>query len=304
VTRAQLRALGVTRGSCRWAMTRTWRLVLPSVICTEGARLTDCQRLVAALLHAGEGAAIGSMTAAAWHGITSAAGDPRVHVLAPDRAHPRSCGFVVVRRTSRPDLGSWSRGALVLCSRPRAVVDAARSAAPETARAIVTEAIERRLVRVQDLRHEVEAGARQGSAQVRRAVEDAEAGVWSVAEGDLARVLRRRRVLPPSWFNPSLVAPDGTRLPIPDAWFDDVGLVVQVHSRRWHAGALDWEATVMSDGVYAEYGIPVVAVTPASLREEPAAVLARIERAHQALVCRPRPLVRARNSTAEASRRP
>jgi hypothetical protein len=42
------------------------------------------------------------------------------------------------------------------------------------------------------------------------------------------------------------------RLPTPDGWFDDVALAVQVHSRRHHAGELDWEATVAADGAFAD----------------------------------------------------
>ncbi len=91
------------------------------------------------------------------------------------------------------------------------------------------------------------------------------------------------------WANPELHAPDGARLPRPDGWFDDVGLAVQVHSKRYHAGELDWEATVSADGVFAEYGVPVVAVTPRQIAAQPEVVLRRIERAHGQAQRRPSP---------------
>jgi hypothetical protein len=72
-----------------------------------------------------------------------------------------------------------------------------------------------------------------------------------------------------------------------------VALAVQVHSRRYHAEPLDWERTVASDGVYAEYGIPVVALTPRAIRQAPEAALDRIERACAAAARRPRPDVTA-----------
>lgn len=294
VTRPQLRGLGCTPGTVRWQLGRRWRAVLPSVVSTTGGPLTSRQRLVAALLHAGQESMIASRTAAAWHGVT-AADDLRVHVLVPARAHPRDAGFVVVHRTHRPDAHPWRRGGLTICSRARSVVDAARDiGTDEGARAVICEAVERRLVRAEDLRHELESGPRTGSAVVRRAVQDAEAGVWSVAEGDLLRLLARSTILPEVWANPLLEAADGTVLPTPDAWIDAVGLAVQVHSRRWHSAPDQWSSTVMADGALVEHGVTVIGVTPHAVRTDPAGVLRRIERAYGIAAVRPRPPVTAR----------
>jgi hypothetical protein len=90
---------------------------------------------------------------------------------------------------------------------------------------------------------------------------------------------------------------NGVRLPTPDGWFDEVGLAVQVHSKRYHAGELDWEKTVSADGVYAEHGIGLVAVTPRQIANRPDAVLTRIERAHEQAARRPRPAVSATPTT-------
>ena len=296
VTRSQLRALGRPPGAVRWALGRRWYAVLPSVVCTTGPQLTARQRLVAAMLHAGAGSMIGSLSAAAWHGVT-AAGDPRVHVLTPATRHARNAGFVVVRRTSRPDPHPWHRGAVTLTSPARAVVDAARDAGTaDAALAIVCEAVERRLVSAPALRHEVESGPRTGSGLVRRAVQVAEAGAWSVPEVELIRLVEGCPELPPAWPNPDLTAVDGTRLPTPDLWFDAVGLAVQVHSRQWHSSPDQWDATVMSDGVFAEYGIPIVGVTPRAVRRDPERVRRRLVRACAEASRRPRPRVIARRA--------
>jgi hypothetical protein len=93
------------------------------------------------------------------------------------------------------------------------------------------------------------------------------------------------------WLNPALAGHDGVRLPTPDGWFDDVGLAVQVHSWRWHSSMIDWDATVTSDGILAEYGVVVVGVTPKAARAAPAEVLRRIERAFRHAALRPRPSV-------------
>jgi hypothetical protein len=78
-------------------------------------------------------------------------------------------------------------------------------------------------------------------------VAEAAAGVWSVPEADLARLVATSRVLPGAWVNPGLTDLAGGRLTTPELWFDDVGMAVMVHSRESHAGALDWEGTVGGD---------------------------------------------------------
>jgi hypothetical protein len=114
-----------------------------------------------------------------------------------------------------------------------------------------------------------------------------------VPEADLAALVSASTVLPTMWANPVLRVGE-VRLPTPDGWFDDVGLAVQVHSKRYHAGELDWEKTVSGDGAFAEHGVALVAVTPRQISSQPAAVLARIERAYEQAARRPRPAVIAR----------
>ncbi|HEX2805386.1 MAG TPA: hypothetical protein VHN80_04375, partial [Kineosporiaceae bacterium] len=113
-------------------------------------------------------------------------------------------------------------------------------------------------------------------------------------EGDLLHLVSTSRVLPRGWPNPILTGADGVRLPTPDLWFDDVALAVQVHSRRYHGSPADWDDTVAADGVYAEHGVPVVAVTPHLIAVEADATLRRIEAAHRAASAKPRPTVVAR----------
>jgi hypothetical protein len=179
--------------------------------------------------------------------------------------------------------------ALWIASAPRAVADAARESGGDRARAIVLEAVQRQIVTLGELRHQLEIGPRPGSRHLRTALGEAEAGAWSVPEADLARIVDTSRVLPPMWANPTLTTSAGKRLPRPDGWFDDVALAVQVHSRRYHAGELDWETTVLADGVYAEQGIALVAVTPRQIATDLVGVVARIERADEQARRRPRP---------------
>jgi hypothetical protein len=293
----QLRRAGLSAAAIRRRLERHWRLILPRVVSASYDAPDPHQRIVAAALYGGSGAVVTSTAAAAWHGITAADGARVVHLEVPCPRDPRGAGFVLVRRTTRPDHRAWPRGPALIASPARAVATAAADAGHrDRALAIVLEALERRIITPGALRHEIESGPRVGSALARAALQEAESGAWSVPEVDLGGLIDASGVLPPGWANPELISADGVRLPCPDYWFDDVALAVQVHSRRFHSGALDWEQTVMSDGVYAEYGVITVAVTPVAIRRGPDQVRRRLERAYLAALTRPRPPVIARRT--------
>ena len=294
VSRAQLTAIGVTASTVRWRLRRHWRAVMPGVIATFTGALDPYQRLVAAQLFAGPSAVISSWTAAAWHGVESARVSPILRLTVLEPLATRRSGSVLVSRSTRPDPAPWNRGPLQISSRARAVVDAAREVREDRrAGAIVVEAVQRRIVTVPALRHELELGPRRDSAKVRRAIDAAEAGAWSLPEVDLQRTLSQSSLLPELWLNPQLTSSDGTRLPTPDGWIDEVGLALQVHSRTYHLRDQEWEATVSADSALGECGIVVLGVTPDQLATSPRVFRQRAERAYQALRTRPRPRVHA-----------
>jgi hypothetical protein len=146
----------------------------------------------------------------------------------------------------------------------------------------VIEAVQRRLVRLDDLEHELAAGGLRFSAAARNAVREARAGAVVGARGRPAQALPNQPRPPRAWPNPRITAPDGTCLISPDAWLDDVGMAVMVHSRTHHLREQQWEETVQYDGQLAEYGVIVIGVTPRSIHERPAEVLRRIERVYLA----------------------
>jgi hypothetical protein len=235
-------------------------------------------------LYAGPDAQVAGSTALHWLGIGETPYDGLFRFLVPAQRNVRSSGFAVVRRTTRPDPRPWPRDGLVVCSPARAVVDAARELrSPDRVRALVIAAVQRRQVTAAQLLAEVEAGAIRGSASVRRAVHDAHAGAWSLPEAEVLTACSRSRLLPRIWPNPDLIAPDGTRLPSPDGWIDEVGLAIQVHSREYHLRDQDWEGTVQSDTLLGTYGIALIAVTPGSFAANPQGFVRRVELAYAQL---------------------
>ena len=204
LTRSQLGAAGVGAETLRWRLGRGWTLVLPQVVSTRPGPLTSSQQLVAAVLEAGLDAMITGHHARSWQGLTSTRVDRPVEVLVPMTQAARRVGFITVRRTRRLDVCALRRPPLIVGSRARSVIDAARSArSDDEARAVVIEAAQRRLVQLSELEHEVEAGAKRDSARARRAVRDVRAGAWSLPEAELLELCAGSAVLPRSTPTPS-----------------------------------------------------------------------------------------------------
>jgi len=283
-TRRQAYIAGVSRAELRWALGRVATLVLPGVVATFTGSLDPGQRLIAAQLWAGPTAQIAGFNAVRWHQIGDVPDDGVVRLLVDWGHGSVRCGFAVRRRTSRLDPRPWGRGPLLVCSRPRALVDAARELRdPRSVQQLLVSATQRRHVREDDLRAELEAGATRGSRVTREALRLVATGAWSVPEADVLTELARSSVLPRVWPNPVLTSVlDGTRLPSPDFWIDEVGLAGQVHSRQFHARDADWEGTVAADTVFGEYGVPLISVTPGGFAADPAAFRGRVERAFAA----------------------
>jgi hypothetical protein len=210
LTRVQLKELGVTPGQLRWRLQRSWRLVLPRVVAVDGREAVGSRQLVAALLEAGPSGVVTGHRACVWHGITSAVGSRAVQVIVPRNQSSRSTSFLRVEATSRPEPAPVVRGPLRLAQLPRAVLDAARdSAAPDEAAAVVIEAVQRQLVTVEQLEHELEAGSRRHSRLARGAVQAARHGAWSVPEAELLEACAASDVLPHIYPNPVLESLDG-----------------------------------------------------------------------------------------------
>ena len=242
MSRVQLVQSGVSRAQIRWRLGRAWRLLLPGVVLLEPGLPTLSQRYVAALLYAGPESWLSGPTALRLHGWPSAEPSLRVHVLVPPTHRSRDVAWLTIRRSCFTDERVVERGPVRFSCLPRAVVDAAALAPDESGcRALLIEAVQRRLVRLDDVSHWIDVRRPNGKVRLRRALAEAAAGAWSLPEADLARLLSESSTLPAAWLNPELHESDGGRLTTPDLWFDDVAMAVMVHSRKYHAGLLDWE---------------------------------------------------------------
>jgi len=294
--RSQLLAAGVTPSALAWRLTHQWRFVLPGVIMGNTGSVSANQRIMAAQLYAGPLAQVTGEVGCRLHELRSRRGSSVVRMVVPHTQRRREVGWVRISRTRHLEHPVWLRGPIRYASPARCVIDWARDMRSlSDGRALAIEAVQRRLVTLDELVHQLECGPSQGSALVRRALVDVASGAWSAPEAELRSLLATSR-LPEPMLNPMLGLPDGTSLISPDAWFDEVALAVMVHSKEHHSREADFVATIDADASLTTSGIIVVGVVPRMIRTAPREVVQRVLAGYAVAQRRPRPdiLVRPR----------
>lgn len=283
VRRDQALACGVTDDAIRRRIGPggRWRRLVPGVYATFTGELTERQRLVAALLLASPGAMLGCATALRLFGLKYL---PKhrstVHVLIPHSKQLSSVAFVVFHRTTTLPAPRWVFG-LPVCPPARAIIDTCREMANlRDVRALVLEAVQRRIVRLTQLEQALAAAAKAGTALVRRAISDGRAGCLSAPEAELRDILMRSKILPKILWNVPVFDRSGYLVGTPDGWIEEVGLALQVDSREHHAEGLGGEDTQRRDNRFGRAGIPSLQFTPWRIRNEPEQVLREVEEAY------------------------
>lgn len=243
-----------------------WERAAPSTWLTADADLLA--RLEAATAHAGADAVVTGWAACAALGLPYVPDGGAVPVLVPAGRRRVSTSRVAVMPTTRPPrYRAWQAG-VRLAAPERCVVDAARALSDLRAvRALVLGALGTRRVRLEELVHELDSGARAGSALCRRVLEDARRGAASAPEAEFADALvpaaRLHRL--PYLLNPDVLL-DGRLLGRPDGWLVGLGLGWEVESREHHAGDEAFEATLARSDAFLAAGVPLLHVTPRRLR--------------------------------------
>lgn len=218
------------------------------------------------MLYAGPGSVITGPAALTKHRIRA----PKtrcVDVLIPHDRRRRSLDFVRVTRTSRMPGMLFCDGPISYVPPERAVGDTVRVLRDlSEVRAVVADGVQRGTVLTWQLAEELIRGPVQGSAGFRRVLGEVADGVRSSAEGDLRTLIKRER-LPDPMYNPRLYSGDRF-IAVPDAWWPDAGVAVEIESRQWHLSPGDWEQTMARAARMGSYGIVVLHFPPTRLRSE------------------------------------
>jgi hypothetical protein len=277
-----LLALGVPSSTiayrCRKNGGPWWRPLLGLVALARGT-LTVHQRLVGALLAAGDEAVVTGLAACRLHGLRQVPEHDEVHVLIPHEQRRRSESFLLVERTERMPTARVLAG--IRCAAlHRAVLDAARRLTHvDEVRALLCEAVQRRMVTVAALRAELEAGSCRGAALVRSVIVELEDGIRSAAEAWLRELVAGLEDFPAVRWNADVQRDDGSFLARVDGLVAGVALVIELHSFAHHADLETFDATMRRQAELAAAGFVVVTVTPRELREDPKGVERKLREA-------------------------
>ncbi len=285
VTRQQALAAGMSESAIRHAIRPggRWQRVTRGVYATFTGRLTPRQRLQTALLHAGPGSALSGAYACRAHGLRYVPAQAPITVLVTNDRQPgslRGLSIIRVRRMPRVRLIAG----LPVVDPARAVLDACLvMTSLRDVRALVCESVQRGATTPELLAEAVQLGPRRGLRLTRRAVADVQAGCRSAPECELNDLLAGSPVLPEPRRNTPL--PDVAGV-VPDFWWVEARLIVEVDSREFHQLGTAPEATQRRHARLAASGWVVLPISPRRIRDDPAGVLRDIEAAYLAALLR------------------
>ncbi|HEY2191841.1 MAG TPA: hypothetical protein VGH76_05995, partial [Actinomycetospora sp.] len=249
-----------------------WRPLSGLLALARGA-LTCRQRLVAALLVCGERACVTGLAACRLYGLERVPDHHEVHVRIPHGERRRSEDFLLVERTTRIPPTPRVRDGIRCAPLERALVDGARRLTRvDEVRALLCEAVQRRMTTVPALRAEVEIGSCRGAALVRTVIVELEDGIRSAAEAWWRELVATMDGFPEVHWNADVHLADGSFLACPDGFVDDVALALDLHSFAHHADLEKFDATMRRQAEMTAAGLVVVPATPRELREDPVGV--------------------------------
>jgi hypothetical protein len=273
VHRQQALAAGLTPDALAYRLSTKWRTLLPSVYLTHRGEPARRQRLMAGLLYAGPDSAIDGIDACHFYGLKALRPDDElVHVAVPAVSQLRSIRWLVVRRTSRP-FGVRTTAFLRYVEPAAAVIATTRTLrSPRMTLAVMSDAVQRGIVSIDELRAANRSGPRHNGAIARLAVDQLDAGVRSTAEADFATLAERAPGLPQLMYNPLLRLPDGSRIR-PDAVAPDVPLIHETNGAIAHRRQDLFEDMQRRHDALTAAGFTVLHNAPTRIRNQAPAVI-------------------------------
>jgi hypothetical protein len=241
-----------------------WRHLLPRVYRT-GTDVSRRDRLNAALSFAGPRALL-TGAAALWLYEFRIPFPDLVTVAVPRDEGVRSLAWVRVIHSSRPldpSLDAGPRRVLV----PRAVADHALTVPRlDGVRQLVARAVRDQGCTVAQLRAELEAGPRNGSALLRQALDEVDAGAASAPEAEAARILRAAGV-PPFEQNVVIRLPNGQQY-VADFLWRALKAILEIDSVEYHLDPVDWRRTMDRHLALSTLGFSVVHRPPSAVKQQ------------------------------------
>jgi very-short-patch-repair endonuclease len=283
--RRELADRGVSVGRIRRAVASgRWQEPVPGVIVGHGGPLSQRQRWLVGLGHAGPEGCLSHRSALVVRGcrveelpaarrVAGVRGrytDPPegglVEISVPHGRHLRSSGFVVVHQSRRP-LDPVVMEGLSVVRAARAAVDVAVTAQRRSeVDHVISHVLQRGLVTVEELAEETRALGRRSTAWLRAAVTDAARGMRSVGESDLRRVVVAAGLPEPEW-NAPVDTPLGTFFV--DALWRQYGVAAEADGAAFHLSAKDWSEDLVRQNAIQGTGLVLMRFPIRRLRGAP-----------------------------------
>ncbi len=233
VSMAQANRAGLARAAVAWRLrTGRWQQLRRGVYLTHSGDASWRARTMAAVLYAGDGAAVSSLAAAHLHGLVER--EPSfVVVVVPTRRRVRSQPGLAVRR--RDGLHLTRVDGIPVTTAEETVVDLAATVGLDDAIALAAKAVHRRLTTAQRLSELVAARRRHPWREaLLLALGEVASGAESVLEVRFVRDVVRPHGLPVPLMQ--VTASSGARSVRRDFEYDEFALVVEVDGELGHAG--------------------------------------------------------------------
>jgi very-short-patch-repair endonuclease len=277
--------LGFTDARIRTEIRRgRWQRLASGLILTRPDEPTRTDWINAGMVLGGPAAALIGWDAARLRGLGGARPPtPHVLVLTTSDHRNRIVGGVHLRPSRRP-LAYSTLSALDenlplarIAATARVVADTSLiypSLAP--VRALVTSAVQRGLCSAEELQRELDFGPRNGSAHLRRALDDVFGGAASISEAELADMMRAAG-LPPFELNVPILDHAGNHVATADVLWREVRAVLEVDSKEHHFLEPQWKRTMRRHNKLTRRGLAVTHYPPAELRGRTAEVMTEID---------------------------
>jgi hypothetical protein len=255
----------------RWCGVRgRWQRILPGVVLGHRGTPTTEERRRAALVYAGPAARISGQHALTLHGALTAPlpPDAPVLVVVPQARHRTSADFCIVERSER-DPGHLVRRGLPVTSPARACADAVRGhdLSADDVRELMSSVLRNDRCTLRQLQREVLSGPTQRSGPARVALGELGAGVRSSAEAKALQIVGASDLPQPEWNQPVVV--NGVLLGEADAYWRELGVVLEIDSMLWHLGPRALRRTQAKARRYAAAGLTLITIAPADLLADP-----------------------------------
>ena len=271
ITRRQLRDQGCSAGTVSsWLRRGQTESVYSGVYRVIGSAITPEQRLLAAVLRAGEGARLSGWSACALHSLEgmTLSQSPWV-IIAPER-RVQAEGVVVQRTSLGRGEAATVRG-LPSVTPTRALLDTAIRVKDKPLRVAIDDARRRGLTDLDRLlRRAGELGKHRGAVTIRRLFGSGLLDQDGELERQLALALDTIG-LRPAWGMEVLPGI------ITDACFPEASYVLECDGRRWHSLDADLASDLSREGVLRADGWAIDRVRAADLRDGRQRLLTRIQ---------------------------